>query len=133
MPVLPASLIIEGMAQTAGILVGAARSFRENVILAKVVSVRLDREALPGDTLRYEATLQRVDSAGAAIAGSVSVSPAGSARWEPLGVIELMFSHVDPANPMPGLPAHNFVFGENFDVLLRSAGLHLPSAPAAKR
>ena len=36
LPVLPASLIIEGMAQTAGILVGSARQFRERVILAKI-------------------------------------------------------------------------------------------------
>ena len=35
MPVMPASLIIEGMAQTAGILVGHAEGFREKVILAK--------------------------------------------------------------------------------------------------
>ena len=33
-PVMPASLMVEGMAQTAGILVGAARGFREKVILA---------------------------------------------------------------------------------------------------
>ena len=35
-PVVPNSLIIEGMAQTAGILVGEARNFAEKVILAKV-------------------------------------------------------------------------------------------------
>ena len=35
-PVMPASLMIEGMAQTAGILVGEARQFAEKVILAKV-------------------------------------------------------------------------------------------------
>ena len=35
-PVMPACLLIEGMAQTAGILVGESRSFAENVILAKI-------------------------------------------------------------------------------------------------
>jgi len=35
-PVMPATLILEGMAQTAGILVGHAEGFREKVILAKV-------------------------------------------------------------------------------------------------
>jgi 3-hydroxyacyl-[acyl-carrier-protein] dehydratase len=35
-PVVPHSLIVEGMAQTAGILVGQARAFREKVILAKI-------------------------------------------------------------------------------------------------
>ena len=44
-PVMPASLIIEGMAQTAGILVGSVHNFREKVILAKIVTARLDEPA----------------------------------------------------------------------------------------
>src|SRR5205814_455364 len=52
-PIMPASLIIEGMAQTAGILVGHAEGFGEKVILAKVGVAELDREATPGCTLRY--------------------------------------------------------------------------------
>ena len=35
-PIMPPSLMIEGMAQTAGILVGEARQFTEKVILAKI-------------------------------------------------------------------------------------------------
>ena len=35
-PVMPASLIIEGLAQTGGILVGEAGGFAEKVILAKI-------------------------------------------------------------------------------------------------
>ena len=35
-PIVPHSLIVEGMAQTAGILVGEARNFAEKVILAKL-------------------------------------------------------------------------------------------------
>src|ERR1700759_343786 len=35
-PIVTHSLIVEGMAQTAGILVGEARNFAEKVILAKV-------------------------------------------------------------------------------------------------
>src|SRR5260221_13596922 len=35
-PVMPASLIIEGLAQTGGILVGEAGGFAEKVVLAKV-------------------------------------------------------------------------------------------------
>jgi len=47
-PVLPATLMIEGMAQTAGILVGQARQFRENVILAKIRRARFEEHAGPG-------------------------------------------------------------------------------------
>jgi len=35
-PVMPETLMIEAMAQTAGILVGQARGFQEKVILAKI-------------------------------------------------------------------------------------------------
>ena len=35
-PVMPAALILEGLAQTGGILVGEANDFREKVVLAKV-------------------------------------------------------------------------------------------------
>ena len=42
--VYPASLMIEGMAQTAGILVGSVNRFRENVVLAKVVVAQFDCE-----------------------------------------------------------------------------------------
>jgi 3-hydroxyacyl-[acyl-carrier-protein] dehydratase len=48
LPVMPMSLIVEGMAQTGGILVGHAEDFREKVILAKVSKATLDRDALPG-------------------------------------------------------------------------------------
>lgn len=130
LPVLPASLVIEGMAQTAGILVGSARQFREKVILAKIVSAVLEREIVPGETVRYEATLQRIDAAGAATAGTVSCAPPGSARWEPVGAIDLMFSHVDQNQAGLRLPAHNFVFGENLAVLLRTAGLEIQGSAA---
>ena len=35
-PVMPAALLLEGLAQTGGILAGEARGFREKVVLAKV-------------------------------------------------------------------------------------------------
>ena len=35
MPLMPNSLIVEGMAQTAGVLVGSVNAFREKVVLAK--------------------------------------------------------------------------------------------------
>ncbi len=44
-PVMPASLILEGLAQTGGILVGEANQFREKVVLAKVPKAVFHREA----------------------------------------------------------------------------------------
>ena len=97
-PVMPASLMIEGMAQTAGILVGSAHHFREKVILAKIVSAVFDADVLPGDTLRYDATLQRMESAGASTSGTVHRlrhhgDKAG--QWTEIGRVELLFSHLD--------------------------------------
>ena len=50
-PIVPNSLIIEGMAQTSGILVGEARDFQEKVILAKVGRATFHRLVRPGRPL----------------------------------------------------------------------------------
>jgi 3-hydroxyacyl-[acyl-carrier-protein] dehydratase len=52
-PVMPACLILEGLAQTGGILVGEVNDFREKVILAKIPWARFCREAFPGQQLVY--------------------------------------------------------------------------------
>ncbi len=126
MPLMPASLIIEGMAQTAGILVGHAESFREKVILAKVGRARLERDAAPGDTLRYTATLSRIDDRGAASEGAVEIRPGDGERFIPAGRIDLMFSHVDRNLAGVAFPEHNFVFGAGFRMLLRMSGVEIP-------
>ncbi len=127
LPVVPASLIIEGMAQTAGILVGAARDFQEKVILAKIVRVELRCEVFPGESLRYEAVLERIDAAGASTTGLVSRRRPSEPAWAPIGRIDLLFSHADRNLSGRALPQHNFVFGENLRILLEAAGLRLPN------
>lgn len=129
-PIMPASLIIEGMAQTGGILVGHAEGFREKVILAKIGKAELSREATPGCVLRYTAAVERMDAAGAAIKGIVELmDPVRPERgFEPIGQIDLVFSHLDQNMGGAGqtgadFPAHNFVFGDGFKTLLRSSGL----------
>ncbi|MFO0860136.1 MAG: hypothetical protein U0570_06225 [Phycisphaerales bacterium] len=126
LPVMPASLIIEGCAQTAGILVGHAEDFREKVILAKVGKFEISRDAFPGQTLRYTATIQQMDKVGAATTTAIELmdhTAAGAPSIAAIGRIDLMFSHLD--NNMSGekFPEHNFVFGEGFKTLLRSSGV----------
>ncbi len=126
LPIMPASLIIEGMAQTAGILVGHAGRFREKVILAKVSAVTLTEEATPGTTLRYTAEIERLDETGAATKGLVELiahAPAGALPAREIGRIDLMFSHIDRNMAGVEFPEHNFVFGESFKTLLRSSGI----------
>jgi 3-hydroxyacyl-[acyl-carrier-protein] dehydratase len=122
MPIFPNTLVIEGMAQTAGILVGHARGFREKVILAKIGLAQFTAAAPPGFTLRFTATLDRIDEAGAATCGVVELlSPeTGAARG--LARIELLFSHVDQNRAGLEFPEHNFVFTSQFMDLLRQGG-----------
>lgn len=149
-PVMPAPFIIEGMAQAAGTLVGHIGAFKEKVILAKVSRAEFDRDATPGCTLRYTATLERYDALGASTKGIVELIDPGKAgshsdaeskdqlipgwasptpipdtppAFEPIGRIDLLFSHID--NNMAGVefPSHNFVFSGSFHTLLRTSGL----------
>src|ERR1043165_2998510 len=67
-PIVPHSLIIEGMAQTAGLLVSQARNFQEKVILAKIGRATFPRLARPGETIVYAATIEQLNEQGASIA-----------------------------------------------------------------
>jgi 3-hydroxyacyl-[acyl-carrier-protein] dehydratase len=123
LPVLPNTLVIEGMAQTAGILVGHARAFREKVVLAKIGKAVFHAAALPGYCLRFTADLQRIDDGGAAAGGIVErIDPAGvDGGTVLLAEIELMFSHIDHNRSGLAFPEHNFVFtGQLKDLLLQS-------------
>src|SRR3954454_3919713 len=113
-PIVPHSLIVEGMAQTAGILVGEARNFEEKVILAKVGRATFHRLVRPGDTILFKATIEQLNEQGASIAGTVT------AAGELVAEIELMFSHIDQNLAGLEFPEHNFVFTEQFTELLKS-------------
>src|ERR1700734_781110 len=88
-PIVPHSLIVEGMAQTAGILVGEARDFKEKVILAKIGRATFYRLPRPGDVLQFGAKSEQLSEQGAAISGLVTVD------GQTVAEIELMFSHID--------------------------------------
>lgn len=119
--VMPGSLIIEGMAQTAGILVGEARGFKENVILAKIRRAEFTDHAVPGDELRFDATLESLDERAAVTSGTVSKN------GQTIGHVDLIFSHVGQAGKDAGIPEHNFVFTDQFMNLLNAfTGRHAP-------
>ena len=130
LPVMPGSLVLEAMAQTAGILVGTCSNFQQKIVLAKIGRAELLLDAVPGCTLRLHAEIERFDRAGAATRGVVDVVPPGRASEpaERLGTIELMFSNVDENLAGRAFPAENFVFSRNFAPILAAAGLdeHLP-------
>src|SRR5437763_5761360 len=72
-PIVPHSLIVEGMAQTAGILVGEARDFKEKVILAKVGRATFHRLVRPGDTIAFSTRIDQLSEQGASTTGTVTV------------------------------------------------------------
>jgi 3-hydroxyacyl-[acyl-carrier-protein] dehydratase len=88
-PVMPNSLIIEGMAQTGGILVGEAQHFQRLVILAKLSRVDFVDLAMPGDQLSYEAVLTELRAEGSAVQTRAFVN------GRPLATAEIVYFHVD--------------------------------------
>src|SRR3982751_3301500 len=56
-PVMPAPLILEGIAQTGGILVGDATDFQEKIVLAKIAKATFTSEAVAGQQLVYSVEL----------------------------------------------------------------------------
>jgi len=132
LPVLPNTLVIEGMAQTAGILVGHAKGFAEKVILAKIGKATFTRVAMPGCVIRYTADIERLDDSGASATGLVElIDPSKNADDEgyatPMGEIELMFSHIDQNRAGLAFPEENFVFTDQFFDLLQRSGVEVPN------
>jgi 3-hydroxyacyl-[acyl-carrier-protein] dehydratase len=117
-PIVPNTLIIEGMAQTAGILVGEARNFSEKVILAKIGKAIFHQLVRPGDTIIYHARIEQLSPDGASISGTVKIGLGESAPL--VAEIELMFSHIDKNLAGTEFPEHNFVFTEQFTELLKT-------------
>ncbi len=111
-PIMPASLIIEGMAQTAGILVGQARDFREKVILAKVTKAEFDDIVTPGDQITYHAEIDVITDEAASTRGTVCRD------GREIGRVDLMFSHIDQNLAGVKFPEENFVFTGQFERLV---------------
>jgi 3-hydroxyacyl-[acyl-carrier-protein] dehydratase len=88
-PHYPASLIIEGMAQTGGLLIAEPGHFQNRVVLAKVGKAVFHGLARPGDQLRLTAEVQDIQESGAIVAGNVTVA------GEPLADLELWFAFLD--------------------------------------
>ncbi len=120
-PVMPASLILEGLAQTGGILVGEANDFREKVVLAKITSARFFREVLAGQQLIYDVELTNLRQEGASVRGRASVrdtaaqaraaaSPAADGTQALVAEAEIFFAHVDRSRSAQLFGDHNFVF-----------------------
>lgn len=88
-PVMPSSLIVEGVAQTGGLLVAEYYDFGERVVLAKVGRAVFHFSAVPGDSLVYTATAEYIQPDGAMVRGTCHVGDRLQAE------MELVFAHLD--------------------------------------
>src|SRR3954462_12682320 len=86
-PVMPAPLILEGLAQTGGILGGEANQYRENVVLAKM-SAKFHREATAGEQLTYTTRMVDLNETGARVSGQVHSGA------DLVAEADIMFAHV---------------------------------------
>ena len=73
-PHYPHSLIIEGLAQTGGLLVSQLSDFKDKVVLAKVGKATFHQIAGPGDQLRLTTTLVSQQSDGAIVEAKAEVN-----------------------------------------------------------
>ncbi len=100
-PLMPRSLIIEGVAQTGGLLVCELSHFTEKVVLAKLPKVIFYSEVFPGDTLIYTAQIEYVHKDGALVTATSHKD--GRLQAE----MEIVFAHQRPADAPPPLrPRH---------------------------
>lgn len=88
---MPASLIIEGMAQTGGLLVAEHGRFEQRVVLAKVGRALFHFPAMAGDQLKYTATVEAFQSDGAICKCVGHVGDRLQAE------VDMVFAHLDDA------------------------------------
>ena len=94
---VPNSLVLEGLAQTAGILVVDAIDYRRRVVLAKVGKSEFQFDAVPGDVLRFEVEIVELSEEGSVVTATSSVA------GRPHGEAELFFGHIPPGEAVPKL------------------------------
>lgn len=86
---LPASVIIEGIAQAGGLLLGQMSDFNDRIVLAKVTSSEFFFEAEPGSKLTYRVKITSNSEMGAVVEGTSHLGDRPQAK------IDLMFARLD--------------------------------------
>lgn len=88
-PHFPSSLIVEGFAQTGGLLVAQMSDFKNRVVLAKVGKCSFSNPVRPGDLLTYKVTIDNLQPNGAMVNG------VGLLNGEPHSQVDLMFAYLE--------------------------------------
>lgn len=82
-PVLPGVHLLEGLAQTAGVLLARSTEGRRLALMASIERARFLAFARPGDLVRLEVEIESLDEAAARVMGAARRGPAviASARF----------------------------------------------------
>lgn len=88
-PVMPNSLVVEGMAQVSGLMVGEAVEYTKRIVLAKLVKVVFHGVAIPGDMLTYRAKLEDMKEEGARVSTTSHIGD------RPHAEAEIFFAKLD--------------------------------------
>ncbi|MDP7014362.1 MAG: 3-hydroxyacyl-ACP dehydratase FabZ family protein [Pirellulaceae bacterium] len=92
-PTMPHSLIVEGLAQTGGLLVGEHNQFDERVVLAKLGRAVFHFPVSPGDQLVYRTEIEDIKVDGAFVKATATVDDRLQAE------VGLQFAHLDERFP----------------------------------
>ena len=72
-PHYPSSMIIEGMAQSGGLLIDQLSDFSGRIVLAKIMKSEFMFEALPGDTITIHVELKEMLDFGSVVEATAHV------------------------------------------------------------
>ncbi len=123
-PRMPAALVIESMAQTAGVLAGYTDDWKHEVILAKIERATFGDPVLPGDQMLVEAELLGVREEGSRLGCRCTVD------GREVATATIMFVNLDRSK-LVSAPEGNFVFTEDLMQLLRISEAIEVEAPEA--
>ncbi|MGD9634732.1 MAG: 3-hydroxyacyl-ACP dehydratase FabZ family protein [Pirellulales bacterium] len=101
-PVMPNTLIAEGMAQTGGLLVSEIYRFSELVVLAKFSKIAFHGLVRPGEVITYRANVDQAKDAGASVTVTAQVGE------RPQAEAEIFFARL--AADAPDLPQGTRLF-----------------------
>jgi 3-hydroxyacyl-[acyl-carrier-protein] dehydratase len=88
-PVMPNTLIAEGMAQAGGLLVSEVYRFSQLVVLAKFSKILFHGLVRPGETITYRTTIEQAKETGASVTVKATVGD------RPQAEAEIFFARLD--------------------------------------
>jgi 3-hydroxyacyl-[acyl-carrier-protein] dehydratase len=98
-PYHPHTLIIEGLAQTGGLLVGEVHDYRDRVVLAKIAKAEFHCMATPGAMLTYRAEVDDIRANGAIVRCTSTIRCPQTGSESPQASVDFVFAYLDDRFP----------------------------------